>query len=277
MSSFCTHCGTQMPDGAAFCPHCGTARRAARVEATPQSAPAAAPQTPVMPVVPQSVTPAPAAPAIPQSAPAPQAPVTTQSTAPAARKIPLDRKKLLIPAIAVVAILAIVLLVLPGGKGSGKGSSYEAAIDNYLTLQIGKVSASKYKALAPQEYWDYLEDQGYDFDEYYERIADEVDERVDELEDQYGKNVKYTFEVTRERDVSERNLGYIAEYLADKYDIDVDDVTAGYRLDLEMTISGSDDSDTDEAEDVYVLKIGGKWYLAEVSLDKEDTRVYFYT
>lgn len=252
MSSYCTNCGTQLPDGAAFCPHCGTARRVVKVETTPQPVPTpAAPQTPVTPVAPQSV-------------------------APAAQQPPLNWRKLLIPAIALVAVIAIVLVVM-SKSGSGKGSSYESAIDNYFSVQLGDISVSKVKALAPAEYWEYMEDKyGETFDEYYEDIADELDEYKENLEDKYGRNIKITYEITKERDVSEKNLGYIAEYLADQYDINEDDVTAGYRLDMEMTIMGSDDSDDDEVEDVYVLKIGGKWYLAMVELDKENTTVYFY-
>ena len=262
MSYFCSNCGTQLNDGAAFCSNCGAAQsapKAAPVNAEPVAAPVTS-ETPVPPATP--VTPVtPVTPAAPAAAPV------------------KDPKKLLIPVLTVVAVIAIIIAVvaLGGGKSGGKGNTYEDAIENYMNVSmLGKISKSSVKAVAPESYWEYYEDKtGDDFEEYYEELKEDLMDYEEELEDRFGKNIKFSYKITREKELTKKKLGYIADYIEDTYDMDGDSLTAGYELDLEYVITGSEDDYEQEVEDAYVLQIDGQWYVANVDLDGEDTTVYF--
>ena len=270
MSTFCTNCGNMLPDQAAFCPNCGKQQKTTPVENTPPAATA----EPVAPVTQEQAAATPIT-------PTPVAPAAYQYSAPATPQKTVDLKKWLIPAIAVVAILAIVLLVLPGGKGGsgggGAASSYEDALDNYFDVHmLGEVSRSGVKALAPDEYWDYMNSRyGDSFDEYYEEIMDDLGDYLEELETEFGSNVKVSYEITDEDSVSDRNLRKIASYLEDQYGIDDDDVTDALELALSYTVRGSKDEFTNEVDGVFVVKIDGRWYVASVDMDGTDTNVDF--
>ena len=83
---------------------------------------------------------------------------------------------------------------------------------------------------------------------------------MDSLEDEYGKNVKVSYKVTDKDELSDKKLKNIQEGLKDNYDIPKKSVTKGYKVDVDMTIKGKDDEDTNETT-LYIVKIKGDWYV----------------
>lgn len=158
-----------------------------------------------------------------------------------------------------VAAAAVAVLVLLLCLVFGAGGGYTAPIDTLIDISFeGKVK--KLKDLAPQEYWDWHEDTyNADIDDLIEEAEDNFDDMMEYYEEQYGDNIKVSYKVEEKKALSSRKLKGIAEALADKYDIDEDKVTAGYELEVEMTIKGSEDDDDDDSE-MTVIKYKGKWY-----------------
>ena len=248
MSKFCNNCGAQMEDQATFCPNCGAANNAAPA--------------------------APKAPAANKAADVAGEYLGKASAAVNAyiKKAKKNPKILVTPAAAVAAVIVVIIILslvfqYPGAAG---------AINRYYDANYeGK--SGQIKNLAPEEYWDWVDDK-YEIDakdvkEYYD---DEIKEdRVDDLEDEYGKNYKVTFKKDDQDDVKKKDLKKIAEFLKEKYDIKKDDVKAAVKVDGELVIKGSEDDDDDDVEDAYVIKIGGKWYYAYVSIGEESASVQF--
>lgn len=235
MSKFCQNCGKALDDAMRFCDGCGAPQQAA-----PQ-----------------------------------QAPVATTPKAPKAsfdfNKI-IDEvksfanglvnrckadKKFMYTCIGVAAAAVVVLVVLLALIFGG--SSYTAPIDTLIDVSFeGKVD--KIKNLAPEEYWDWYEEEyDADIDDMIEEAEDNFDDMMDYYEEQYGDNIRVSYKVDKKKELSDRKLEGIAEALADKYDIDEDKVTAGYELDVELSIKGSEDDDENETE-ITVIKYKGKWY-----------------
>ena len=168
-------------------------------------------------------------------------------------------------AVVLVIILAIVLLGKP---------AYQKPIDTYISVMF-KGKASKIKSLAPDAYWEYMEDEeDLDVDEFIEDYEDEWDDFIDEMEDEYGDNIRVTYKVEKVKDLSDKKVEKIAEALDEQYDIDEKSVKAAKRLDLEMTIKGSEDDDDNDAE-FTVVKIGSKWYMINYYESGDEYRVYF--
>lgn len=191
--------------------------------------------------------------AVPQEVAAPAGNVFTKFV----DRLKSDKKfAIIVGGIAVALVLVIVLIcVFAGG-----GSSYSKALDNYFAV-MGKGETKKIEALAPPEYWEYLEDEeDQDMDDVIDSFEDYWDEYSDYMEDEYGKNIKISYEILDEKELSEKKLEGIGEALEDTYDIDAKDVTAGYDLELEVTIKGSEDDDSEETE-MSVVKINGDWYV----------------
>lgn len=157
----------------------------------------------------------------------------------------------------VAFILVIVLLVSVAG-----GKPYEKAIDNYFDVFFsGEVE--KIKSLAPEAYWEYMEDEyDLDLDDYIEDMEDEMEDYLEEMEDEFGKKAKVTYKITDADRLDEDDLKDLKDTMKDDYDISKKSVTDAYELELEVTIKGEDDED-DAEMDVIVVKIDGKWYMTD--------------
>lgn len=258
MSKFCQNCGKALGDADRFCDGCGASQ-----DVTP------APQ----PVQPEAAQP------VPQAAPV--------ATAPKAPKVSFDLNKIIDQvktfangvverckadknymykclgiAAAVVVVLVLLLAFVFGGNGN-----LTKPIDTLLDVSFkGKVE--KIKDLAPEEYWEYLEDEyDVDIDDMIDDAEDSFDDMMDYYEEEYGDNVRVSYKVEDKKKLSDKKVEGIAEALADEYDLDEDKFGDAYELDVEMTIKGDDDDDDNDAE-ITVIKYDGKWYA--ISWSKYD-------
>lgn len=249
MSKFCQNCGKALDDAVRFCDGCGAPQQAE----APQAAPAAPKQdSDLKKTLNKAVT-----------------EVKTFANG-FVNRCKAD-KKFLYTCLGVVAGVIVVIVLLSFLLGGG----YKSAIDNYIAASF-KGKSSAVKKMAPAEYWDYYEEKyDTDFDEYLEDYEDNIEDTIDYLKDEYGDNFKVTYKIEKEKKLSDKKLEGIAEALADKYDIDEDKVTAGYELDVEMTIKGSEDDDENETE-LTVIKYKGSWYLISWSKSGDNYYAYFY-
>lgn len=263
MSKFCVSCGKPLEENAAFCPGCG-----------------------------KPVAEAPVEPAAPVASEAP-----VQAEAPAVKENPIDKamdkvqgfaqkatifskdyiakaktnpKMWIAPgaiAAGIIALIVVVIILLSGSK-------YTTALDNYFDVNCyGK--ADKIELLAPKEYWDYYEEENdKSLDDLKEQFEENWDDMQDMLEDRYGKNIKVTYKVVDEDKISDRKMKKIAEALEDTYDIDADSVKEGYKIDVEMTIKGSEDDDEEEST-FNIIKIGSRWYMISYYEAGDEYRVSF--
>ena len=92
---------------------------------------------------------------------------------------------------------------------------------------------------------------------------DAMEERLDELKDEYGSNVKISYKVTDKEKIKKEDLQKVQKYIKKNYDADVK-VTAGYKVKTEVTFKGKDDKDTNK-DTVYVYKIDNKWSMFNTS------------
>lgn len=161
-----------------------------------------------------------------------------------------------IAAVVLIAVLAIVFAQAP----------YQRVVDDYFDiLYNGEVQ--KMKWLAPEEYWDHMEEE-YDmsmddvidsFEEY--GFFDDVKES---LKEEYGRNIEVTYKIADQDALSEKKLDTIREGLKTNYDIAKRDVGKGYKLEIDVTIDGSKDTDTEEV-DLFVVELNGEWYVVSSS------------
>ena len=98
-------------------------------------------------------------------------------------------------------------------------------------------------------------------DEMIEEYEEEWEDRQDYYEDEFGKNFKVKYKIVDKDELSEKKLEDLADALNENFDIKRKDVKKAYKLDIEMTIKGSEDEDDGELEDVLVVKIGSGWYI----------------
>lgn len=179
----------------------------------------------------------------------------------------------------VVVILVIVLL------SSLFGGGYKKAIDRYYdAVYFGKKAAIE--NLAPKEVWDWIEDE-YDVDkaEVVEYLQEASEDRIEVLEDEYGKNIKFSFKVTDKDTADKDDLKELRDELKE-WDIPKKKVKKALEVEFDYTIKGKEDKDEDDSE-VGVVKIGSKWYsyngiymivsaAREINWENEDSGDYAY-
>ena len=234
MSKFCPNCGTAMEDEAVFCPNCGA-----------QDAPVEAPAEAAVETV--------------------ETPVEAPVEAPTA-----DNKKTLIALLAGVAAVIVVVILAIALFGGGVNK----AVGNMEAVLNGKMK--KIEKMAPKAYWENLaeEDEDFDLDDLIEMAEESYEDELEELEDEYGKNVKYSIKVLEKKKVKRDKVKDIAEAIEDSYDIDEKKVKAAYELGVRVQIKGKDETERNYSK-LTAVKISGKWYIVSCYEYDDEMHVSF--
>ncbi len=246
----CNNCGTENLDGAKFCVGCGAELVAAPVY-----------QEPVYqePVYQEPVYQEPVYQEAPQEFFAPQEEGFAPVEAPQENKI----KKLLPLIIGGAAALTLILILILTAK------PYKKALNLEMDYYEGTLTQASYEKQYPKEYWEYVEDEfDVTVEERYEAYEESYDEWFGEYyEKEFGDNVKFSYKITDKKKLSDKKLKELRSDYSD-YDMAKKDITKAYKLDLEVTIKGSDDKETYDGEAV-VFKYKGKWYVDYLDWDED--------
>lgn len=199
-----------------------------------------------------------------------------------------NTRKIVTVIVAMVAVIAVVAVLLGGffgdkndvkddDKSGYSDNNYEKAIDNLFEV-VYKGKFDKIEDCMPKEAWEYivkdLGDDGYNVgskDEFIAGCEEGFAEFYkDKMIGKYGEFKKFDYEIEEADEVSDSKLEVIAEYLNDNYEIDKEDVKKAYKLNLDGEIIFEDDElDLNDTafDEVYSVKIKGKWYLVDRSCD----------
>lgn len=256
MSKFCPNCGTTVDDATIFCSACGTKIEAAPAPAAPAyEAPAYQQPTYEAPAYQQPAYQAPV-----QQQPAYQDPYQVNATytqppqyTPEAKKKPIGLFIGLGAAtLALLTIFMFFLLRVP----------YGSALKNYMNA-LYMYEPSNVEDLMPEEAWIDLEDwcneDVYDYEIYFD---DYHDGHIEDLEEYYGYDFKFSYKIDRKSRVSDSKLNRIAGDLEDYYYIDADSITKAYELTVTYTYDGEYDYE-EETVHLLAIKIDGQWYIME--------------
>lgn len=193
---------------------------------------------------------------------APNAAPAATPAAPA-KKLPFNlTKNSLIGIGAVVALLVVVIIII----SSLTASSYKDAIDLMVDVSLnGKIE--KLEKLAPKEFWEYYEEESdITVKEMIEEYKDEnvYESMMEELEKDYGKNIKVSYKIKEKEKLEKDELDEIKDGLKENYGIAKKSVKTGYEVEVELTIKGKDDKDS-QTNTINVVKIGKGWYIVSSS------------
>lgn len=261
MAKFCTKCGKALEDNVAFCTGCGAPVAAPAAPAAPAPvAPAPVAEAPA-PVAEVAAPAAPASPAaeVPAYAPAAEAPAAEGGNNKIVDWILKNKMIVLGGAGGLVALIVVIVLLasLLGGGG------YKKPIKTYFAWMNGKsITESKVKSMYPEEILDLMDDAGMDLDDLVEVLEDSSKENLDSLEDAYGDDVKISYKIKEADKMDKDDLSEYKDDLKDMYDIPKKDVKAAYEVEVEVTIKGDEDKDSNDM-DLVVVKIGSKWCLMD--------------
>lgn len=142
----------------------------------------------------------------------------------------------------VLALIIILIIIIANVAGG-----YKTPINN-MFKGMQKANLKTYLKAFPE----FME-----MDEYVDQ--DEMDEMLESLEDEYGKNIKISYKILDKEKIDKDDLEDVQEKIEKYYDEEVK-VSKGYKVTVKSTVKGKDDSESD-TDTMSVYKIDGKWYL----------------
>lgn len=162
--------------------------------------------------------------------------------------------------VAGVAVIVLVFSSLFGGGYKKPVKDYVKALNHCDTKKLLSVMLpdDKIKELKKE-----MKDSIIDWDALLDKIDESLEDNMEELEDDYGKNVKISAEILDKKKIKGDELEEIQEEYEDLYDAEV---KKAYKLNVEMTIKGKKDKETNKSS-LYVVKVkGDDWKIYDYNL-----------
>lgn len=184
----------------------------------------------------------------------------------------MKKSKSIIKVLMILTLIAMITMLTGCGnkdkeeeKEEKKNSAtYTEVLDKYF-----KSIEKKDPEMCIDAYADVYEEEYSHIDEAYMEYV------LKTLEAEYGDNIKISYEVSKEEEIDKDGLKAIQNYIKSYFDKETK-VTAGYKLELKISIKGDDDKKS-TTDTFYVYEIDGKWGImdknpedAEIYLDEED-------
>lgn len=159
--------------------------------------------------------------------------------------------------IAALAAVAIVFLLF----SMAFAKPYTTALDNYYFFTLtGDEDA--FKALAPEEYWDWYEERySRDLEDLMADRAEQLEASAEFYEDFIGENTRFSYDFRKISKYTDHQVEMFGECLEDTYDIDADSVTRAYHLFMDVTIQGENGVQVVPDISLGVIEIEGVWYI----------------
>lgn len=164
-----------------------------------------------------------------------------------------------IAGIAVAAVVVLILIISAFASGSGaKGAlkKYFKAVENESVKKYISVMSEGEKKL-----YNLIDDEALEIE-----IEDELKNRMDNLEDKYGKNVKFKVKITDSDDMTTKALNVIRNAYSLSNDLAEVEIKKGAEIEFEIVIKGKDEKAEGQGT-AYVIKEDGKWKVYEISMD----------
>lgn len=171
---------------------------------------------------------------------------------------PNNKNQLLTIGIAAIAVIVVVVLLV-----SSLGGGYKKPVKDLVDSLNKGDSAKMFSAMIPKkklkEFKKEMKDSKYDWNDLIDKMDDALESANDLLEDEYGKNVKYSVKFIDKKKVKGDDLDDIEEDYEDNFDAEI---SKAYRVKVEMKVKGKKDEDSNTAW-LYIVKVkGDDWKIS---------------
>lgn len=152
----------------------------------------------------------------------------------------------------------IAIVVIVGLNITSKYVGYKGTLNKFAKC-IGKDDAaglekieSALTELAVEEYYT-------SYDSAYDLCKDYLDDTLDEIEEKIPDYNHITYEVTSVRDLSDREINEIKDYLIDYFNADVSHIKRVKTVDINLIVKGKNRSGCFPIKGLGLVKERGKW------------------
>lgn len=152
-----------------------------------------------------------------------------------------------IPVVAIIVVLAIIFGAIVPNVG------YKGTINKFLNA-IEDEDVEKYMEYVAS----YKFDNNNDADD---AVEDDLKDWLEDLEYEYGENIKISIKVVDSDKLTEDRLEDIQDRYDDSEDCDDMEITKGYDVLVDLTVKGKDMDRESEKMNFIVIKEDGKWKI----------------
>ena len=167
-------------------------------------------------------------------------------------KVKLTAPKIIFSILAVATLVFLAILEGHLSRRIYDGGGFESALDNTVAVMNGRVG--RIKNLAPREFWDKCEEQGFRIDEYVDALEKKLEEDTDGAEDE-----KYTYKVVSKEKADKELLKRLNDQVMKICGTTEPLVSEAYTVDCDVVL-GDGDGKTAEQQRFYVVRIRNSWY-----------------
>lgn len=163
---------------------------------------------------------------------------------------PVAKRNAIIGIVAAAVVLILFITII----SSILGNSYKKPVDSFfngIEDADGKTFAEAFPDVMADELDDYA-----DLDDILEYLQED-------LEDEYGRNVKISFKVVEKEALDKDDIEDIEDEFKSNYSKRVD-IDKAYKLDLDVTFKGKEDNETIVFDRIVVGKIDSNWYIVDM-------------
>lgn len=180
----------------------------------------------------------------------------------AAKKFTLDPKLVKFGGLALAAIVVIVVLCIVLFSGGYKG-----VIDDYLDALAAEDGATYLELATP---WKLEQNKESDLKKSFKEAAKDT---IEDLEDEYGSDIQFSFNVTDTDVYDDEDLEDYADYIAEDIEdweeendkdseIDAEKISKVMLVECDVTVKGSKKTKKEVNVDFLLVKYDGHWYVS---------------
>lgn len=167
----------------------------------------------------------------------------------------------IITVVAIIVVVAIVVFALFGGRSEKKVVQY--LIDSQMTANTEKVWEVLPKEVQEAALAE-MKDEGYEnIEEVFDELDDEINDTLRDLDEYFGDDWTYSYEITDETEYSSSEIRDIEDSLLDlgvSRDFEIDEAKS---VTVNVTLMSAD-RENEESIDTYfeLIRIGRSWYAS---------------
>ena len=169
----------------------------------------------------------------------------------------MKMRKLLCLVLSLVLVLSLAACGKSGGKKEKSGKTPESVAEKYMEAALDADFEKIMDLVHKDVINNGMEAEGMDEDDLQELIDEHNEDLNDVLAELEEEDVKLTYEIVDTEALDKEMVESGKEYYEDEYDVEITDAKC---VEIEITIEVDGDAET-ETLDIYVVKIGGSWYL----------------
>ena len=142
---------------------------------------------------------------------------------------------------------------------------YEECVENIVDVLAGEeISQARARKTQPEAYFEYMEEQGNSFSEYYEQVQDQCKTNANSMITAFGKDFEVSYEIIEDNQLSNEERYEATKHLNSDPWYNAENLKEVRDLTIEIYVTGERGSRTFTMT-MQVMQQGESWYVLSLN------------